>query len=177
MISSKNVFFTADQHFGHNNISVYADRPFKNTAEMDNYMIWKWNEVVGRGDVVYVLGDFIWRSGEYADAIINQLHGNIYLLRGDHDRATGHKKITMLGHIHELILGSQVFILCHWPFRSWRRQHYGSINLHGHSHCRGEELVNQLDVGVDGHELAPWSLYEIQAVLVKGEANGKETLG
>lgn len=159
---NKEVFFTADQHFGHTGVIEYTDRKFKQVEAMDNYMIWAWNEVVGKQDVVYVLGDFIWRGGEYAEYILNQLHGNIYLLKGDHDRAMGHKKVTLLNQIHEMRHEGDVLILCHWPFRNWRRQHFGAINLHGHSHCRGTEAHNQLDVGVDGHNYLPWTLKEIK---------------
>ena len=53
-----NIFITADHHFNHKNIIEYCDRPFKTVEEMNNTMIEKWNNKVGKDDLVIHLGDF-----------------------------------------------------------------------------------------------------------------------
>ena len=50
------IFFTADTHFGHNNVIRFCDRPFSSAAEMDEVMIRNWNARVTGGDTVYILG-------------------------------------------------------------------------------------------------------------------------
>jgi calcineurin-like phosphoesterase family protein len=56
-----NVYFTADQHFGHAGIIGLCKRPFRSVEEMDEAMIANWNAVVGPDDEVWHLGDFAYR--------------------------------------------------------------------------------------------------------------------
>lgn len=51
------IFFTSDLHFGHENVLRFDNRPFATVEEMDSELIRRWNAKVGRGDLVYVLGD------------------------------------------------------------------------------------------------------------------------
>ena len=53
MTNSK-VLFTADTHFQHANILIYAKRPFANTEEMDEAIIYRWNLVVKPEDEVFI---------------------------------------------------------------------------------------------------------------------------
>ena len=39
-------YFTADQHFGHQNIIGYCDRPFHSVGEMNAVLVANWNAVV-----------------------------------------------------------------------------------------------------------------------------------
>ena len=56
------VLFTSDLHFGHENILRFDNRLFSTTDEMDAELVRRWNAKVGKGDLVYVLGDMIWKS-------------------------------------------------------------------------------------------------------------------
>ena len=46
------IYFIADTHFNHKNIIEYCKRPFKDTLEMNEYIIEKWNSVVKDEDIV-----------------------------------------------------------------------------------------------------------------------------
>ena len=52
------VHFTADLHFGHENIIKFCSRPFDSVEAMNKALINNWNQAVGYDDDVYVLGDF-----------------------------------------------------------------------------------------------------------------------
>lgn len=81
------IFFTSDLHFGHENVLRFDSRPFATVEEMDSELIRRWNAKVGRGDLVYVLGDMIWKSrNDDAPALIRSLNGQIILIKGNHDR-------------------------------------------------------------------------------------------
>ena len=56
------IFFTSDLHFGHENVLRFDNRPFETVEEMDEELINRWNDKVGKGDLVYVLGDLIWKT-------------------------------------------------------------------------------------------------------------------
>ena len=67
------IFFTSDLHFGHENVLKFDDRPFETVEEMDEELIRRWNNKVDKGDLVYVLGDLIWKSAKNeALSIINK---------------------------------------------------------------------------------------------------------
>ena len=56
------IYFTSDLHFGHENVIRFDNRPFETVDEMDAELIRRWNAKVDRGDLVYVLGDMIWKT-------------------------------------------------------------------------------------------------------------------
>lgn len=79
-------YIIADLHFGHENIIKYENRPFANASEMDQELIGLWNSVVGKEDLVYVLGDFtLSRRKEIIDSLVSRLHGRKVLIMGNHD--------------------------------------------------------------------------------------------
>lgn len=81
------IFFTGDLHFGHENVLAFDKRPFATVEEMDAELIRRWNNKVGKGDLVYVLGDMIWKTrNDDAPSLIKSLNGQIILIKGNHDR-------------------------------------------------------------------------------------------
>ena len=78
-------FVISDTHFGHRDIMGYCNRPFADTKEMDELMIERWNEVVGKDDVVIHLGDFGLASKEYLTEVVSRLNGHKILVLGNHD--------------------------------------------------------------------------------------------
>ena len=90
----RKTFFTSDLHFGHENVIKFDNRPFKTVEEMDAELIRRWNSKVGKDDLVYVLGDMIWKSrnGE-AEQLIKSLNGQIILIKGNPDRFLHNAKV------------------------------------------------------------------------------------
>lgn len=80
------IHFTADTHFGHENVIAMDGRPFGSAEEMDEELVRRWNETVRKGDIVHHLGDFA-MSGkpEYLSSIAERLNGKIRLVFGNHD--------------------------------------------------------------------------------------------
>ncbi|MGN1351246.1 MAG: hypothetical protein ACI4VE_00385 [Clostridia bacterium] len=50
------IYFIADTHFNHRNIIEYCNRPFKDTNEMNEYIIQKWNSVVKEEGKINIFG-------------------------------------------------------------------------------------------------------------------------
>jgi len=63
--------------------------------------------------------------------------------------------------VAELEAAGRRLILCHYPFRRWRDQYKGAINLHGHSHGKLKPMPRQFDVGVDARDWRRVTLAEI----------------
>ena len=108
-----NVFFTADQHWGHKNIIKYCNRPFESVEEMDAEMIRRWNAVVEPGDTVYHLGDFTMEGYAYAKEIFAQLDGRVRILSlpWHHDKRWLQKAITAPPHTQDKsYVHSQTFV-------------------------------------------------------------------
>jgi calcineurin-like phosphoesterase family protein len=158
-------FFTSDTHFGDHRVLNLYPRPFANVAEMDEGLIARWNAACGPDDEVWHLGDFA-RTAARAAAILPRLNGRKHLILGNNDPppAAGWESV---GAYAEIEREGVFLVLCHYPFRSWNRQHQGGWNLHGHSHGRLAPLPRQHDVGVDANGYAPVRLEDLVAEAVR----------
>ena len=56
------IYYIADMHFGHTNVLRFDNRPFPDTAQMDDTLIQNWNGCVTSEDTVYVLGIKIFKT-------------------------------------------------------------------------------------------------------------------
>jgi calcineurin-like phosphoesterase family protein len=161
-----NTWFTADTHFGHNNVIKYCNRPFSYIEEMDDELISRWNEVVKKEDIVWHLGDFCF---SHPDTYLDRLNGNIKIIMGSHDGILAStKKQGVICSMMEVI--STPFFkgdynikmtLCHYALRSWPLSHYGTWHLFGHHHGNLEPYGMSFDVGVDCWNFYPVSMEEV----------------
>jgi calcineurin-like phosphoesterase family protein len=77
-------FFTSDLHFGDEHLlTAYEGRPFDTVGDADEAMVKRWNDVVGKRDLVWVLGDVTTDTGPSEH--IARLNGTKYLIAGNHD--------------------------------------------------------------------------------------------
>ena len=80
------IYFTADHHFGHQNIIKHCNRPFGSVEEMDEELIMLWNKSVREKDIVYILGDLLFRNATSSEEYLEKLNGKKYLIVGNHDK-------------------------------------------------------------------------------------------
>lgn len=175
------IFYTSDLHLGHKNIIEYENRPYKSVEEMDADLIYKWNSKVGRKDDVYVLGDFSLKGVNQTLKYLNNLNGNIHLLKGNHDKALKRNgfnyelnMINMYGpriqyegcYKHMNDSGREV-VLFHYPIMFWDGQDdRDSYHLHGHMHStshggKQHPHPDAFNVGVDVNNYYPVTLDEL----------------
>lgn len=153
-------FFTADEHYGHEKILKYCNRPFKTIGDHDEQLIKNHNEVVTPHDIVIHLGDFTFYPKRQVADIITRLNGHHTFLRGSHDRWLSQSAAVLW----ERCIDNQHIVCCHYPMLQWPRSHYGAWQLFGHSHGASahHNPATQMDVGVDTHNYYPYSLDEIK---------------
>lgn len=147
-------FLTSDHHFFHSNILEFEPRPFLSVEEMNSGLIEAWNSVVRKTDTVYHLGDFCFGGLEKWQDILNQLRGNIILIKGNHDKSKITKRILAEGLISEYhplgtILKAEGMImnLSHYPMLIGARPR--NFSVHGHLHSEITGYTNHLNVGID----------------------------
>lgn len=177
-------YFTSDTHFNHSKIIEFCNRPARDRDEMNEMLIDRWNERVKPGDMIYHMGDFAFCGKTLRKIIINQLNGRKFLVRGNHDPDSnqwwldaGFEWVRDYYKLKETISYEddegetkqyvQPIVLCHFPILSWDNMAHGSWHLHGH--CHGSlpmSRMMRLDVGVDTNNWYPYSLEEIQKIMV-----------
>ena len=147
MLETENmIYYIADMHFGHTNVLRFDNRPFSDTAQMDDTLIQNWNGRVTSEDTVYVLGDAFWKNEENSIRIMQQLQGHKHLIQGNHDRVKGKlrpywESIEQYAEVND---ENRLVILSHYPILFYKNQHYGAVMLYGHVHNTREwELVEK----------------------------------
>lgn len=148
------VFFTGDLHFGHENAIAFDDRPFASVEEMDAELIRRWNNKVSKRDLVYILGDMIWKPrNDDALGIIKSLNGRIVLIKGNHDRFLHNSKVkeafSAIKDYDDISITMEDgtkkrVILSHYFIPMYNGHRYQAIHLHAHSH-----FTNEADFEVD----------------------------
>lgn len=142
---------------------------------MNEEMVYRWNKNINTESIVYHLGDFTFNKPEY---IIPRLNFKTLIwLKGNHDKskygAYIDNRIIYAGEYLELKIEQNIIVLCHYPFHTWNRSHYGSYHFHGHCHGgldKSNKGTNRYDVGVDAnqHDYYPqkleWILQNIESL-------------
>lgn len=160
-------YFIADLHLGHYNaMTRFDNRPFKTLDEMDTEIINNINEVVGKNDNLYLLGDLSWYDGQKTYELLSKIKcKNLHLIVGNHDGKwmRDQRCANLFSSINDLLRirdNGRVVILCHYPMAVWDQSHNGSYHLYGHVHrnlnpdgdinhaiLKHDELRNAYNVG------------------------------
>ncbi len=167
------ILFTADFHFGHENIIDFCDRPFRNANHMNSQFVELYNMVVKPQDTVYILGDFSMYGTQsrydYVSALVRKLEGNKHLILGNHDAFKPFTYVNMgFLSVHTVLhLELLDLYLVHDPAVANVRR--DKIWLHGHIHNLWKRNGNLINVGVDVWNYMPVTLDEIQELLLEEE--------
>ena len=155
-------FFTSDQHFGHNNILKYSNRPFTSIQDHDEELIKRHNEIVTNNDVVIHAGDFtlIPSSRTVYKLYVNRLLGQHIFLKGSHDRWLSHNN-----YLFHKTIEKQHVVVCHYAMRTWHRSHYNAFHLYGHSHGKLAGIGKSIDIGVDTNDFYPYSFDQVAEIM------------
>ena len=161
-------WFTADLHIAHTNIMGYEKRPFGSVKEMNAVLRKNFNEVVGKDDVTYFLGDLAsWYEIDifHLEKFIRKLNGRKILILGNHDQLKAFDYVNIgfeSVHTHFVIESKMGPIhLTHDPAVS--RVYDEGYWLCGHVHglFRLSENKRVLNVGVDVNDYKPISLDDV----------------
>ncbi len=150
-------YFIADCHFFHESLNVRMDRRgFRDAAEMNAYMLEKWNNRVRSTDDVYILGDLSVGNAGQTNALLEELKGKLYLIQGNHDKfgikpGYSTSRFEWIKPYAELQDHRRKLILCHYPILNYNRQYrlddYGypsTYMFYGHVHnTQDERLIEQ----------------------------------
>lgn len=169
-------WFISDNHFHHANILRFKGddgnliRPgFKDVEDMNEFMVEKWNSVVGENDKVYHLGDVVMKSASWAFEILDRLNGEKVLIRGNHDKA----KLSVYAkyfkdvrsEIHMKTSEGDMVIFTHRPIRiagdDKEFVERNTFNVHGHIHQNLIDDFRYINISVEVIDYTPITWHEI----------------
>jgi calcineurin-like phosphoesterase family protein len=163
------IWLTADEHYYHSNIvgrETYGGRRegrhFDTVAKMNKALILNHNEVVGKDDTVYHLGDFSFAKHKPDTAsILAQLNGARHILiLGNHDLYNPFDYVELGFQSVHTSLDLERYLLIHDPAVAGVLKHLRVI--HGHTHGLGLRLgSNTYSVSVEMHDFYPVSFQQI----------------
>jgi calcineurin-like phosphoesterase family protein len=146
---------------------------------MTEDLIRKHNSIVQPQDIVWYLGDFCFGQATTVFNSLRRMNGKFKFVKGNHDRPLIDalkliknypdldQRVEFLGDYAEVTIDSQLIILCHYAFRTWRNSHRKSYSLFGHSHGTLPDLPDSLsiDVGVDCHNYLPLRFDQVREIM------------
>lgn len=147
-------YYIADCHFFGGTLNEKMDRRgFSGEEEMNEYMIMQWNKKVRPRDEVVILGDFSMAKGEKTNAVLQRLHGRLYLIEGNHDYylsdpAFDKNRFVWIKPYGEMRDAKRKVVLCHYPVfcynGQYRKDEQGNPKtymLYGHVHDSLDERL------------------------------------
>lgn len=123
------MFVISDLHLGHEKLAKL--RGFVDSMEQIDHIISKWNSVVSKRDVVWILGDIALHKSFYV--YLDSLNGIKKVVLGNHDKPNMIQEL--LKHVN-CVCGSFEYkgmIFTHIPISITQLDRY-SKNIHGHLH-------------------------------------------
>lgn len=171
-------FVISDQHFGHENIIEYTNRPFSDVTRMNEEMVESWNKTVSSDDTVIHLGDIAFGSSEIAEEYLSRLNGEILLIEGNHDESIDPNTFSVP------IVESAVFQ--EGGIRYWGTHRPDGVQdnwnewvIHGHVHNNSPFIDyqnNRINVSVEVLDYTPVPLANISKCILSMSSNQAENI-
>jgi calcineurin-like phosphoesterase family protein len=121
-------------------------RGFSTIEEHDEHIIAKWNSVVNKRDVTYILGDVTMeKSSPYP--LLDRLNGIKHIVLGNHDRRQDTKKLFDYAESVAGMIQYKGIMLTHAPIHPMELEYRFNKNIHGHIH---DKVVMKM---LDGWEI------------------------
>ncbi len=155
------IWVWSDQHFGHQNIIKYSNRPFRDKFEMNEQLIANHNEVVGDQDYVIYVGDIAMLNDTAANEILHRLNGYKILIVGNHDLQKKKLKNLHVDEVHlvyDIEVAGATMVFTHFPITNLPKP---IVNVHGHTHNNEEQSIQHINVCVEHTEYKPVSFDNI----------------
>lgn len=161
------IYVTSDWHFNHKNIVSLCRPQFSSIEEHNDCIAQRFNEVVGKDDLVYVLGDVGFTPASKLAPIIRQLNGRKILLIGNHDVLKDSEYLSMgfIEVVRHPIYYSTNIILSHIPVKEAYDNPW-VYNIHGHLHNGALDLPNFINANVENWDYRPVDLKKLEADIV-----------
>ena len=169
---TRNIYFSADWHIGHENVLRLDQRPFADLATMNEGLIRRFNSDVQENDVCYFLGD-MGMSGQIIKPVMDKLNGTKILILGNHDKkcqSMMNGGFDAVMHSASLYIAGELVTMTHCPLRgvyredttlmrnsqpgdNWYREKdhikfsiedNGQFHLHGHIHSPNGGLSQKI---------------------------------
>jgi len=148
-------YMTSDLHLGHKSICKYRTK-FTTVEEHDEYILQEM-EKLGKRDILFVLGDFLFDGDHYDEYIkrIRKMKVRIKLVMGNHDSLRLYEEINQKPQSPDGSIEIQLPLFSyknHWL--SHVPIHPGELrgragNIHGHMHLETLDDPNYFNVNLD----------------------------
>lgn len=149
----------SDLHLGHKNILKFSGdlRGGTDSDSHDEWLIEQWNNVVKKGDLVYVLGDVAFNTEKIK--LVKFLKGQKILIRGNHDLLDTQTYLKYFQSVYGLLHFKGVFWMSHAPIHPAELR--GRYNLHGHVHQNSIPDERYINCSVEVSYGVPQSLDDL----------------
>jgi len=169
-------YWTADEHYGHDEIITYCNRPYRNNQVMTRDIIKRHNEIVTEEDTVYHVGDYAFAGPDraaYVESLMRRMNGKHILILGNHDRINPFKFVDVgFQSVHTSLMiehEGYMFVMAHDPaiWNCVANMNPLPIFIHGHVHNVYKSIVEKrmINVGVDVWDFYPVSFEQILEAL------------
>lgn len=128
------VYITSDWHIGHNGIASKFRTQFPSDDAHDDYVLGCARAVVGKNDVLIVVGDVTWCNAGIQKIKDAEFPCKMIMIAGNHDTLPTASYLRIFHSIHGVYM-YKGFWITHMPVHP--NELLGRQNIHGHCHRGG----------------------------------------